>query len=43
MNGETAGYQGFYTNDVENTPHAFKYMFKSKFQQDLLVWVAISE
>lgn len=39
-NYETAGNRSFYTasDDVENTPPAVKY----KFQQRLLVWVAIS-
>lgn len=40
---EIKGNDGFYTNNIENTPDNVKFKGKSKFEDKILVWCAISE
>ena len=37
------GNQIFYSSDINQTPACIKYKAKAKFEQKLLVWIAISE
>ena len=41
-NSTLAGNDRFYTDDVRTCPESVKHNLKSKFEQKLLVWIAVS-